>query len=158
MIGKMVGAGIDWALIRGFGVIGKCAEARYRSVTVTNSAEYADLLADAEAEEEVFEPIRFGPAFEEDAGLRRGAECDASAPAPRQPDSVDQVDHVRRLISAHSIALAHEDGCVHCACGTDEDPQCFYCPEAHADHVADVVTNMLRSDADMALKTAKFQK
>lgn len=72
-------------------------------------------------------------------------------PASGHPDPVDQAHAVRLLIEEHYITSVSCDTV--CFCGQWRGHHA-----AHADHVADVVCNMLAADARMAAATNKFRQ
>lgn len=74
-------------------------------------------------------------------------------PAPGRPDLDDQVRAVRLLIEEHYISVLSADGHVACHCERWEGPAC-----GHADHIAEVVGNMLAADARMSAATNKFRQ
>ena len=74
-------------------------------------------------------------------------------PAPGRPDRDDQVRAVRLLIEEHYISVLSADGHVACHCDRWEGPAC-----GHADHIADVVDNMLSADVRMSAATNRFQQ
>jgi hypothetical protein len=90
------------------------------------------------------------PAAADAAGTGPGEASVPPTPSPGQPDPVDQADAVRLLIEDHYITSVSCDTV--CACGQWRGHHA-----SHADHVADVVSNMLTADARMAAATNKFR-
>ena len=99
----------------------------------------ADALADIEAETEVFEPIRFGPAFEGEAGSSPVA-ASIDQPATGQPDYdlYMQAVHIAGLLRYHQLIdpSGHRCRCLHTA----------HSVKGHRRHQADLIVNMYDAD------------
>lgn len=105
------------------------APASVRTEVVARRA--AELLAEREAETEVWEGHKFGPVSDS-----------------RQP-VVDQPEHVAELIRYHHVVANQPDG-VYCACHHRSHND-----RRHAHHVAQLVEDMLTADMRVA---NRFQK
>lgn len=103
----------------------------------------ADLLAEREAEHDVMEPWRFGPAAGVAAGTGPGQVCGVplASPCPGQPD---EPEHVAELVRYHHVTANQMDG-VYCACGHRSHND-----RRHAHHVAGLVEDMIAADVRLA--------
>ena len=114
------------SIVRDLSMILCPASASVRAEVV--AARDADVLAEREAETEVWEGYKFGPVSDS-----------------RQP-VVDQPDHVAELVRFHHVVANQPDG-VYCACHHRSHND-----RRHAHHVAQLVEDMLTADARLANK------